>query len=663
MRKLPEGSVTFVFTDIEASTRLAEALGDAAWADLLEAHQELLRSAFAAHGGVEVATEGDAFFVAFAKPLDAVLAASDGQRAIEGHPWPDGNAIRVRIGLHTGDALVRDGDYVGHAVHAAKRVADAGHGGQIVLSATTAERLGTAVAMRDLGLHRLKDLAEPRRIFQVVVEGVQADFPPLRALGSFHHNLPTQRTPLVGREDEIQAVRALLEHHRLVTLTGIGGCGKTRLGLHVGAELVNSYADGVFFVDLAAVSDPNELTGAVGSALGLPKAVGVQATEVGQQVLDRLSRARCLLIVDNCEHVLDDSAQLIDRILDGCPNVTVLATSREAMDLDDERAVRVPSLSVPTGDGDVMGSDAAKLFVARAQAVAPDFDVTVSNADAIAEICRRLDGIPLAIELAAARASHLSPQQIAGRLGDMFRLLTGGRRRVQRQQTLQAALDWSYDLLNEREQRLLARLGVFPGTFGLAAVESVCGDGDLAATTLDLLGSLVAKSLVNVLLDGEEVRYRLLESVRLFAEEHLRASDEADQLRTRHCDVYLAWLDAFERDRLWLDPGLYERLDVEMANIRASLRWALAAGRRTTSRAQSPRSGRSGTTPESSPTSSSGHRASSTTQPTPTPLTSSTSTACVPTRRWAGQSRQRWPTPGKRSSSVPAGGRWGGSSR
>ena len=572
-RVLPEGTVTFLFTDIEQSTRAAERLGDEDWAEVLAAHRRILRPLFVRFHGVEVGTDGDAFFVAFARAGDAVSAAVEAQRALNDHE------IRVRIGVHTGEALVRDGDYVGHEVHRAKRVSDAGHGGQIVVSQTTADLVGTTHSLIDLGLHRLKDLDEPQRLFQVVAGGIGAQFPPPRSLGSSANNLPLVRSSFVGRREQIAAVHKLVENNRLVTLTGIGGCGKTRLALQVAAEQVDRHPNGVCFVELGPVTSPDAVPPALAAAVGLPVAGEVRvgpSSATLDAVIGFLAKRACLLVLDNCEHLIDACADAVDGIQQRCPGVVVLTTSRELLGVDGEQAVAVPSLTLPAG-GEVE-SEAVTLFVERARGVRPDFVLSADNADVIAEICRRVDGIPLAIEFAAARVSHLSPQQIARKLDDRFRLLTGGRRHVQRQQTLQATLDWSYDLASERERILLRRLAVFPGSFSLAAAEGICSGGAVQPSEVtDLVGSLVAKSFVEVDPCGAETRYRLLETVRAYGSERLAHAGEADSVRNRHRDWFLAFAEAIPWEERFGRTA--DVLLPEIANIRAVLDLTEAQGR------------------------------------------------------------------------------------
>ena len=573
---LPSGTVTFLFTDIERSTETVAELGNERYADVLDDQRERLRQAFDAHDGHEVSTEGDAFFIAFVRAQDAVLAAIDGQKSLADH------TLRVRMGVHTGEALVRGGDYVGHDVHKAKRICDAGHGGQILVSETTADLVRATAQVADLGPHRLKDLEEAQRLFQVRCDGLPHDFPPLRSLESFRHNLPLQRSAFIGREDDIAQVRKQIERERLVTLTGVGGCGKTRLALQAGAELLDQFPDGVFFVDLSTMSDPKALAATAAQAVGVraPTAFGFSGPGTADELLmDFLRTNTCLVIFDNCEHLLDEAAELVDRILSTCAGVTVLATSREPLDVEGEQAWRVPSLTVSEDASDVDSSEAVSLFKARAKAVQPEFELTPSNVGAVAEICARLDGIPLAIEFAAARIGHLSPRQIADRLSDRFHLLTGSRRRVQRQQTLQAALDWSYDLLRDDERTLLRRLAVFAGPFRLSAVEGVCADDELPrAAVTNLLGSLVSKSLVVTEAAGDELRFRLLETVRLYAEDHLVRAGESATIRRRHRDHYLAWLESHPWEDLYVVSTLSEVFEIELPHVRAAIEWSAAEG-------------------------------------------------------------------------------------
>ena len=587
MPALPEGVITLFFSDVEGSTRLAKSHGDAAWAELLETHRRLLRQAFAAHGGLEVDTQGDSFFAVFRMASDAVAAALAAQHSLAAQAWPAAGAVRVRIGLHTGEAIARGDHYVGQEIHRASRICDAGHGGQIVVSQTTAElvrgSLPDGATLAPLGDYRLKDLGHAQRLFQLSAAGLASEFPRLRSL-DIPTNLPTERSSFIGREADISAIRERLAGHRLVTLTGIGGSGKTRLALQVGALELGNFADGVFFVDLAPVSDAGLVSATMAGACGLllGEGPGLSGVSLDDRLVAALARRKSLLIVDNCEHLVEAVADLLDRILAECADVGLLATSREALGVEGEQIVPVPSLALPDdaalSPAQAETHDAVRLFVERSRSVKPGFTLSAENRAAVVDVCRRLDGIPLAIEFAAARVAHLSVQQIAERLEDRFRLLTGGRRRNQRQQTLSAALDWSHDLLSEDERAVFRRLAVFAGGFALDAAEAVCSSGDIGkGQVLDLLGSLVAKSLVGTD-EGErgDQRYRLLETVRMYASEKLAAAGEAQALRTRHSDWYLAWLDATPLERLAHDPATITALDLEIDNLRAAADWCQA---------------------------------------------------------------------------------------
>lgn len=586
MITLPQGTVTFLFSDVEGSTRLSRQFGDTRWAELLESHRTMLRQAFAAHSGLEVDTQGDSFFVAFTRATDALAAALDAQRALQAHEWPTDGRVRVRIGLHTGEAAVRGNHYIGQEVHRASRICDAGHGGQIVVSQTTAELARSSLPdgsrLDDLGEHRLKDLGQPQHLFQLSAPGLSSEFPRLRSL-DVPTNLPVQRSSFIGRDKEIDAIRAALLEQRLLTLTGIGGSGKTRLALQVGALELGNFADGVFFVDLAPVADPDLVAQTLAAACGLAPGdspVGSTRTFVDRLVMALTSR-RCLLLVDNCEHLLDATAELVDRLLEGCPQVQLLTTSREALGVEGEQVVQVPSLAVPEESATDAVTDAMRLFADRARAVKASFQLDAHTSPPVAEICRRLDGIPLAIEFAAARVAHLSVQQIAERLEDRFHLLTGGRRRIRRQQTLSATLDWSHDLLSEPERVVFRRLAVFAGSFALDAAEAVCSaEGIPRGAVLDLMGSLAAKSLVTVG-HGErsQTRYRLLETVRLYALDKLDSAGEVQSLRSRHRDHYLAWLEAVPLESLFFGMEAIEAVGREIDNLRATADWCLADDR------------------------------------------------------------------------------------
>ena len=533
MSELPTGTVTFLFTDIEGSTRLLHELGED-YADALAEHRRVLREVFARHGGVEVDTQGDAFFVAFARAKDALASASEGQAALE--PGP----ILVRMGLHTGEPLVTEEGYVGMDVHRAARIAAAGHGGQTVVSQTTYDLAGPD-GIHDLGEHRLKDLSAPERIFQFG----DGEFPPLRTL--YQTNLPIPATPFLGRERELVEVAELLSRKevRLVTLTGAGGSGKTRLALQAVAAGAEDYPQGVWWVPLAPVRD------AAGVAETAARALG-GASSLAEVIGDR----RLLLLLDNFEHVIAAAPELTS-LLSACPNLDVVVTSRERLQLGGEHVYPVPVLA---------RSDARELFLTRARALRPDFQ---SNGS-VDELCARLDDLPLALELAAARTTVLSPEQLLGRLGARLDLLKGGRDADVRQQTLRATIEWSHDLLDAAEQRLFARLSLFRGGCTLDAPEAICG------AELDELQSLVDKSLVRIR-DGD--RFWMLETIHEFAAERLRESGEEDELRRRHAEFFLALAESANLSAEATDLGPRPELVLpEQDNLWAALDWAAEAG-------------------------------------------------------------------------------------
>jgi predicted ATPase/class 3 adenylate cyclase len=594
MSEIPTGTVTFLFTDIAGSTKLWQQHPDA-MPNALVRHHALLNEAIAANGGYVFQIIGDAFCAAFATAsagLDAALAA---QRALRDAPWGETGAIRVRMALHTGAGEVRvgehtSGEYVsGLTLSRAARLLSAGHGGQILLSLATAElvrdQLPPDVSLRDLDAHRLKDLIRPEHIYQVVAPDLRSDFLPLKSLDAHPNNLPIQLTSFIGREQEMARVLQILNGTRLVSLTGAGGAGKTRLALQVAADLIDEFPDGVWFVELAPLTDPTLIPQTIAALLGLREETG---RPVMTMLSDYLRAKTTLLLLDNCEHLIDACAKFADTILRAAPKVKILATSREAFGIGGETAYRVPSLSLPPKDaslGDVASLsqyEAVRLFIDRAMAVQPDFSVTNGNAPALAQICHRLDGIPLALELAAARVKSLSVEQIAARLDDRFRLLTGGSRTaLPRQQTLRAAIDWSYDLLAEEERVLLRRLSVFAGGWTLEAAPAVCScDPVCADDVLDLLARLVDKSLVVFEQRNSETRYRMMETIRQYARDRLLESHEAETIRNRHLDFFMAFAEQVEpklrgpEQMQWLD-----RLDLEHDNLRAALEWSLGEGR------------------------------------------------------------------------------------
>jgi predicted ATPase/class 3 adenylate cyclase len=577
---------TFLFTDIEGSTALVRRLGEGLYAQLLADHHSLIRSGLAAHDGSEVDTQGDAFFAVFSSPRACVTAVMEMQRALEAHAWPAGEHVRVRMGVHTGEASKTATGLVGLDVHRAARVAAAGYGGQVLLSETAAalvrDALPPGVSLTDLGVHRLKDMGHPERIFQLQAAGLQAGFAPLRSLGNpaLPNNLPAQLATFIGRARELTEVRALVASCRLVTLTGAGGCGKTRLSLQLAAELLDGSGDGVWLVELAAVSDESAVAAAISEALGI-------ACQPGRPILDTLLDALApqdmLIVLDNCEHLIGACAKTADAILRRCPRVHLVATSREPLGIGGETLYRVPPLSLP-GPGDtgllaVESFDAVALFVDRARAQGAGLSFEEATIPLVVSICRRLDGLPLAIELAAARLRSLSLSGLAERLDQRFRLLTGGSRAaLARQQTLEAAVDWSYSLLHGAEQLLLQRLSVFAETFDVDAAEAVCGFGDIELFDVTgLLGSLVDKSLVVAEPTGPSLRYRLLETIRQFAAERLAdaGDDETAAVEAAHYAHYLAVAETAAPHLTKPDQGSWlARLDADQANLRRAAEYA-----------------------------------------------------------------------------------------
>jgi len=569
----PSGTVTFLFTDIEGSTRLWQQ-DEAAMRSALSRHDELLRRAVTEHGGMVFSSMGDGVAAAFTSASSAVAAAVAAQGLLAAEVWPTATPIRVRMGLHSGEAELRDGDYFGTAVNRAARLMAVGHGGQVLCSQVTTALVESEVALLDLGEHRLRDLDRPMHVFQVG----SGSFPALRSLETFPGNLPLQVSSFVGRARELGRAAAALAEARVVTLTGVGGVGKTRLALQVAAEVLPRFREGAWLCELAPVRDPT----AVADALAAVFDVAPRAGQSVQQALVEFLRGKQLLVVlDNCEHLLEPAAALVDMLERSCPGLGVLATSREGLGIDGERMLAVPSLAAPAADADpeaVADADAVRLFAERARAVNADFAVTADNATAVAAVCRRLDGVPLAIELAAARIPAMNPAELARRLDRRFEVLAGGKRgAVERHQTLRAAIDWSYELLSEAQRRLLARLTAFAGGCTLEAAEAVCaGDPVAAPAVWELIAGLVAQSLVVAEDHGLDTRYRLLETIRQYGEERLDEHGETAALRRRHAQYY-AGLAAklFER---FLGPGQVEavtRFAAEQENLLTAMGWAI----------------------------------------------------------------------------------------
>lgn len=580
---LPTGTVTFLFSDIEGSTQRWETHRKAM--DVaMKRHDAHLRAAMESHGGYVFKTVGDAFCVVFARASDAVAACVDVQRALGAEDFSAVEGLRVRCALHTGEAVERNGDYFGPAVNRVARLMSIGHGGQVLVSGVTRELahadLPGGATLMDQGLQRLRDLTEPEHVWQLSIEGLPTDFPPLRSLDALPNNLPIAPTIFVGRERDVSEVKELLGRHRLLTLVGSGGVGKTRLALQVAAEVLDRYSDGVWFADLAPITDPVLVSSVIAQAVGMSQQEG---RRVDEAIPQWLKRKNLLLILDNCEHVLETVASLASSIIRTAPDVWILSASRQALDIGGEVMHRLPSLSVPTNTADLkmdeaLRYDAIGLFVDRAHAADTRFTLTDDTAPIVAEICRRLDGIPLAIELAAARVRVLSLPNLAQRLNERFKILTGGSRSaLPRQKTLSALIDWSYDLLTPQEQCLFVRLGIFAGGFDLDATTVVCGiEGLDEIEVLDLLGSLADKSLVVADTSGEHERYRLLESTAAYALEKLSASGQQETLARRHAEYFRD--RANQADEAFGASSTFEwlaRQELELDNYRMALAWAL----------------------------------------------------------------------------------------
>ncbi|HET7686647.1 MAG TPA: adenylate/guanylate cyclase domain-containing protein [Candidatus Limnocylindria bacterium] len=585
MQQLPTGTVTFLFTDIEGSTRLLQATGER-WPALLARHAEIMRAAIAAGGGTEIGTEGDSFFAVFPSSTGALEAAIGAQRALGAEPWPADGVVAVRMGLHAGTAQLGTDTYVGLDVHRAARIAAAAHGGQVLVSDTVRSLvehdLPEGVSLQDLGEHRLKDLAERERLYQVAAPGLERSFPALSTVDGVLNNLPRRLTRFVGREREIEELLEMLAATRLLSLTGPGGTGKTRLSLEVAARSLETFGDGVFFVELSPVGEAEMVAATIAQTLGLPDRGGRSARD---RVVDHLGRRHVLLVLDNFEQVID-AAPLVADLLAAAPNLSVITTTRAALHVYGEREYPVPPLALPDlghlPEAAALGQyEAVALFVERATAVKPDFTVTNENAPAVAEICVRLDGLPLAIELAAARIRILSPQAMLTRIEHRMALLSSGARDLPaRQQTLRGAIAWSHDMLDEGDRTLFACLSVFVGSAGLEAIERVCGEA-VGGDVLDALSSLVDKSLLRQREGvGGEPRFSMLETIREFAIEQAAARGALEDLRARHAAFFAdlarqaSGLIMGPERREWLD-----RLEEEHDNLRAALAWLVATDR------------------------------------------------------------------------------------
>jgi predicted ATPase/class 3 adenylate cyclase len=583
---LPSGTVTFLFTDIEGSTMLAQEHRDT-WESLRARHHAILQSEMDAHNGYVFQIIGDAFYVAFHNASDALSAALKSQKDLYSERWGEG-VIKVRMGIHTGNAEIQDsGEYQGYlTMSRVQRVMSVAYGGQILISNASSElirgELPEGISLLDMKEHRLKGLLNPEHLWQAVSPNLPKDFPPLQSLNDIPNNLPNQLTSFIGREIEITELRQAVNDHHIVTLTGSGGTGKTRLSLQVAAEVIDSFPDGVWFLELASVSDPALVPNTLANLLGLRESAETKQT-MSELICGYLQSRKVLLIFDNCEHLIESCARFADLLLRSCKQLKILASSREALGVAGELAWHVPSLSLPDINNlpaleQLSQFEAVRLFIDRAMLVQPHFRVTKDNAPAIAQICFRLDGIPLALELAAARTNVLAVDQITKRLDDRFRLLTGGARTaLPRQQTLRAMIDWSYNLLAEEEQQLFRRLAVFIGGWRLEAAEGVCsGKGIESYLVLDLLSQLVKKSLVVMVEENGESRYHQLETIRQYGREKLFETAEAAQIRDLHLEYYILLAEqGFEElmgpnDLIWI-----EKLETENDNFRSALSWSL----------------------------------------------------------------------------------------
>jgi len=583
MAELPSGIVTFLFTDLEGSTRLWEEHPEAMQVALAR-HDAIVEGAIATCGGVVFSNMGDGMAAAFASPANVVRAAVQAQLGLAAEAWPLAvGPLRARMGIHTGEGVLVDGHYLNQPLNRCARLMAIGHGGQVLLSGATAalvrKGLPEAIELIDQGEHRLRDLSEPLRVFEVRHPKLRATFPPLRSLNAYPGNLPLQVSSFIGRTRELSRIAAALQEERAVTLTGMGGVGKTRLALQVAADVLPRFPEGAWIVELAPVRDPDGVLSAFASVFGLNPGPDQR---LERMLVEFLRTKKLLLLVDNCEHLLEPAAELVELLVQSCPGLVVLATSREGLALDGERMFAVPSLGAPAPDADLdtlAQSDAVSLFVERAQSVDADFVLTAENAGAVAQVCRRLDGVPLAIELAAAQTGAMNLAELARGLDRRFDTLAGGRRRaVQRHQTLRAAIDWSYELCSEPERRLLARLSVFAGGCTRDGAETTCADGVVERSALfGLLRALVAKSLVVAERAGPETRYRLLETIREYGEERLAENGETVALRARHAECYVELARVVSADLTGshqIEVG--RRLSSEAENLLAAMNHAIA---------------------------------------------------------------------------------------
>jgi predicted ATPase/class 3 adenylate cyclase/DNA-binding XRE family transcriptional regulator len=587
---LPSGTIHLLFSDIGGSTQLAQQLG-AKYVHVLEKHKHILRDAFARWNGREVSTQGDAFFAVFSRGTDAISAAVEAQRTLARETWPEDVRLQVRMGIHTGEPMLVNQDYVGVDVHRAARICTAAYPGQVLLSNETrvivGRQLPEGMTLREVGKYRLKDLNEPEHLYQLVIEDLPSNFPPLKSLEVMPNNLPVQLTSFIGREREMDEIRLLLGSARLITLTGAGGTGKTRLAIEVTRTIGDRYPDGIWLMDFAVLPEPSLIWQSMAAVLDVRDEPN---RSLVQTLSDFLRSKKLLLLFDNCEHLISACAHAAGALLQACPHLQILATSREPLGVPGENQYYVPTLTIPELSVELFlerlhQSEAVRVFLDRAVMVRPSFRLTKANALAVAQICRRLDGIPLAIELAAARVKGLSVEQIAERLDDRFSLLSkGDRTALQRHQTLRATIDWSYNLLSEKERILLSRLSVFAGGWTLESATEVCLVVQIEEQdVLNLLLNLSDKSLVMIEQQEGEARYRFLETIRQYALEKLAESGEERLVRNRHLDYFILFAEEAERNyRSEKQLAWFRLMERERDNFRTALDYALHAEQKET---------------------------------------------------------------------------------